>query len=110
MKIKYTMKNYFKGGVHMPYGYGGYGAGTGTVAGAGAGFDGFGGGFLNPYTMIIVILIVLQWFRVGNGVYSGAGVAGAVTPEPGLLNNGGLFIIAIFLLVFCGCGRSGGAY
>jgi uncharacterized membrane protein len=68
-----------KGAVNMPYGY---------------------NGFLNPYTMIIVILIVLQWFRVGNGHGGGIG------PEPGLLNNGGLFIIAIFLLVFCSCGKS----
>jgi len=54
--------------------------------------------FLNPYTMIIVILIVLQWFRVGS---NGSGFG----PEPGLLNNGGLFIIAIFLLAYCVCGR-----
>jgi hypothetical protein len=60
---------------------------------------GFGGGFLNPYTMIILILIVLQWFRVGSG---GAGIG---TPEPGLLNCGGLFIIALFLLVYCSCAR-----
>jgi hypothetical protein len=69
---------------------------------------GFGGGFLNPYTMIIVILIVLQWFRVGcnnNVAGAGYGAGGPISPEPGLLNNGGLFIIAIFLLVFCGCGR-----
>jgi len=58
-------------------------------------------GFLNPYTMIIVILIVLQWFRVGCR----DGVGGVGTPEPGLLCNGGLFIIAIFLLAYCGCGR-----
>ena len=58
------------------------------------------GGFLNPYTMIILILIVLQWFRIGSG---GAGIG---TPEPGLLSCGGLFIIALFLLVYCGgCGR-----
>jgi hypothetical protein len=59
-------------------------------------------GFLNPYTMIIVILIVLQWFRVGC---CNNGVGGVGSPEPGLLNNGGLFIIAIFLLVYCACGR-----
>jgi hypothetical protein len=62
---------------------------------------GFGGGFLNPYTMIIVILIVLQWFRVGVGGVGGAGVL----PEQGLLACGGLFIIALFLLVYCGCQR-----
>jgi hypothetical protein len=54
---------------------------------------------LNPNTMIIVILIVLQWFRVGNNHVG-------ITPEPGLLNNGGLFIITLFLLVYCGgCGK-----
>jgi hypothetical protein len=70
---------------------------------------GYNNHFLNPYTMIIVILIVLQWFRVGCCSPVGAtpiGVNGAqpaVSPEPGLLNNGGLFIIAIFLLAYCGC-------
>jgi hypothetical protein len=58
------------------------------------------GGFLNPYVMIIVILIVLQWFRVG--VRDGVGGIGG---ERGLLECGGLFIIAIFLLVFCACGK-----
>jgi hypothetical protein len=72
----------------MPYGYGG----------------------LNPYVLIIVILIVLQWFRVGssNTNVAGVGFSGGtpMSPEPGLLNNGGLFIIALFLLVFCGCFRN----
>jgi hypothetical protein len=78
----------FKGGPNMQYGY---------------------NNFLNPYTMIIVILIVLQWFRVGcygTGIPAAPGVAGiqqVFTPEPGLLNNGGLFIITIFLLSYCGC-------
>jgi hypothetical protein len=61
------------------------------------------GGFLNPYVMIFVISIVLQWFRVGC---NRDGVGGAGSPEPGLLNNGGLFIIAMFLLVFCSYGRN----
>jgi hypothetical protein len=55
-------------------------------------------GFLNPYVMIIVILIVLQWFRVGH---NGNGIG----PENGLLACGGLFIIALFLLVYCACGN-----
>lgn len=61
-------------------------------------------GFLNPYTMIIVILIVLQWFRVGckHHDYDGGHHHGQ---EKGLLDNGGLFIIALFLLVFCSCGK-----
>jgi hypothetical protein len=86
----------------MPYGYGG-----GQQYG-GAQMPVMGGGFLNPYVMIIVILIVLQWFRVGckSNDYGGNVGGIGVGPEPGLLNNGGLFIIAIFLLVFCGaCGR-----
>lgn len=56
---------------------------------------GFGGNGFNAYTWIILILIVLQWFRVGYG--------GASGPENGLLCNGGLFIIALFLLVACAC-------
>jgi hypothetical protein len=72
------------------YGYPGVGyPGAGPGIGGGAGF--------NAWTWIILILIVLQWFRVGYG-----GVGG-VLPEGGLLCNGGLFIITIFLLVACGC-------
>lgn len=73
------------------FGYGGYGLGAGLGYGGGNGF--------NAWTWIILILIVLQWFRVGYGG------AGGVLPEGGLLCNGGLFIIAIFLLVACGCFR-----
>jgi hypothetical protein len=64
---------------------------------------GMGGGF-NVWTWIILILIVLQWFRVG-GIGGGGipGVPGGPGPEHGLVNNGGLFIIAIFLLVACSC-------
>ena len=60
---------------------------------------GYGGSGFNAWTWIILILIVLQWFRVG---FNGVGGAGAL-PESGLLCNGGLFIITIFLLVACGC-------
>jgi hypothetical protein len=71
-----------------------------------------GGSGFNAWTWIILILIVLQWFRVGyGGGIGGAGVAGAPgipVAEPGLMANGGLFIIAIFLLVACGCFRGGG--
>lgn len=63
------------------------------------GFNGFNG--FNAWTWIILILIVLQWFRVGNNGHECSG--GGKTPEKGLLDNGGLFIIAIFLLVACGC-------
>jgi hypothetical protein len=55
-------------------------------------------GFINPYTIIILILIVLQWFRVGS--HSDV----APTPQPGLVSNGGLFIITLFLLAYCSCG------
>ncbi len=79
------------------FGYSGYGM-------PGYGMPGYGGGFggngFNAWTWIILILIVLQWFRVGFG---GAGGPGGVLPESGLLCNGGLFIITIFLLVACGC-------
>lgn len=74
---------------------------------------GFGGGAgFNAWTWIILILIVLQWFRVGfGGAPVGVpGVPGVPPPvgEVGLMANGGLFIIAIFLLVACGCFK--GAY
>lgn len=60
--------------------------------------NGFGG--FNPFIWIILILIVLQWFRVGSNGFDGAGGS-----ERGLVNNGGLFIIAIFLLAACACKR-----
>jgi hypothetical protein len=60
---------------------------------------GYGGTGFNVWTWIILILIVLQWFRVGDGG------AGGILPENGLLCNGGLFIITIFLLAACGCFR-----
>lgn len=55
---------------------------------------GFSGNYL--WTIIILILIVLQWFRVGWG-------EGSVGPESGFVNNGGLFIITLFILVACSC-------
>jgi hypothetical protein len=69
-----------------------------------------GGAGFNAWTWIILILIVLQWFRVGyGGGIGGPGIGGGpVVAEPGLMANGGLFIIAIFLLVACGCFRGGG--
>lgn len=69
-------------------------------------FGSSGGGF-NAWTWIILILIVLQWFRVG---YGGIAAVGAPGPEKGLMANGGLFIIAIFLLVACGCFKEPGCY
>lgn len=71
----------------------------------------YGGCGVNPYVWIILILIVLQWFRVGSNGYDGAGgPGGGISPERGLLNNGGLFIIAIFLLVACSCSKSNPIY
>lgn len=57
---------------------------------------GYNGGF-NVWTWIILILIVLQWFRVGGHGLGGPG------GESNLLCNGGLFIIALFLIATCGC-------
>lgn len=64
----------------------------------------YGSNGFNVWAWIILILIVLQWFRLGNNGYGGAGGhGGGISPENDLLNNGGLFIIAIFLLAACGC-------
>jgi hypothetical protein len=54
---------------------------------------GFNGNYL--WAIIILILIVLQWFRVWGH--------GGVSPEGNLLPNGGLFIITLFILVACSC-------
>jgi hypothetical protein len=63
---------------------------------------GFGGN--NLWAIVILILIVLQWFRVGG---YGVGVPGVGGPGPGaelgLMANGGLFIIALFILIACSC-------
>jgi formate hydrogenlyase subunit 4 len=48
-------------------------------------------GYPNLYPLIILILIVLQW---------------ALTPTGGqgnLTDNGGLFIITLFALIYCSC-------
>lgn len=65
-------------------------------------YEGYGFNSNYIFMIIILILIVLQWFRVGGYGVPG-GVGGAVTPEPGLLANGGLFIIALFILIACSC-------
>jgi hypothetical protein len=68
------IKNKYKGGICMPYG-------------------------VNLYTLIILVLIVLQWFRVGC-----VPGPGGVSPEGDLTTNGGLFIITLFFLIACSCG------
>lgn len=58
----------------------------------------------SPIVWIILILIVLQWFKVGDHGHDGiGGPGGCISPETNLVKNGGLFIIAIFLLVACSC-------
>jgi hypothetical protein len=64
----------------------------------------YGSNGFSPFVWIILVLIVLQWFRVGSNGFDGiGGPGGAISPERCLVNNGGLFIIAIFLLVACAC-------
>jgi len=57
-------------------------------------------GFNSLWVIVILILIVLQWFRVGG---YGQGGPGGIGPESGLNSNGGLFIIALFILIACSC-------
>jgi hypothetical protein len=68
-------------------------------------YAGTGYGFPNMFVIIILILIVLQWFRVGSNPVGVAGVGGPGPgyPETGLMSNGGLFIIALFILIACSC-------
>jgi hypothetical protein len=67
----------------------------------------YGSNGFNPWVWIILVLIVLQWFRVGSNGFDGiGGPGGAISPEGCLVRNGGLFIIAIFLLAACGCFRA----
>lgn len=58
--------------------------------------------FPNFYMLIIVVLIVLQWFRVSTN--SGETHNG-ILPEANLVNNGGLFIITLFFLAACVCNQ-----
>ncbi|QCX33068.1 hypothetical protein FDN13_04715 [Caloramator sp. E03] len=69
------------------------------VAGGGMGC---GCNYSNPWTLIILILVVLQFSKKkfhdcddddDDGLFGG------------LIDNGILFIIALFLLVYCGCGK-----
>jgi hypothetical protein len=53
---------------------------------------------INPYPAIILILIVLQWFRVWK-----KDEEEEECNSNNLLSNGGLFIITLFLLVYCSC-------
>lgn len=66
--------------------------------------DYVGYGYPNIYIIIILILIVLQWFRVGCLGTAGAAAPGAL-PESVLISNGGLFIITLFILIACSCLR-----
>lgn len=52
----------------------------------------------NLYPVIILILIVLQWMRT------------PANDPNNLVNNGGLFIIALFSLIFCQCVSMGHLY
>ncbi|QCX34785.1 hypothetical protein FDN13_04710 [Caloramator sp. E03] len=50
--------------------------------------------FGNPWTLIILILIVLKFSSGKDHGWGG-----------GMIDNSILFIIALFLLVYCGCGK-----
>nr|WP_143287245.1 hypothetical protein [Caloramator quimbayensis] len=55
---------------------------------------GCGCNYSNPWTLIILILVVLQFSNKKGHDWCG-----------GLIDNGILFIIALFLLMYCGCGK-----
>ena len=78
--------------------------GTGYGAGLGAGYGAGGFGAKNCIcsfpTLVVLILIVLQFSRYGKG----HGYDGGSRGEP--VGNGILFIIALFYLSCAGCGRA----
>lgn len=53
----------------------------------------YNNGFSNAFVFIILVLIILQWLRS----CSEGG------KDTNLLNNGGLFIITLFILAACYC-------
>lgn len=57
--------------------------------------------FPNFYMLLILVLIVLQWLRVGSP--AAVGSTPGVLPDSNLTTNGGLFIITLFLLAACSC-------
>lgn len=72
---------------------------------------GSGGGCYNIFSLIILILVVLQFGRkkgllprreCNEGI-----IAGTEDRDEGLVDNGILFIITIFLLIWCTCGKGG---
>lgn len=52
------------------------------------------------YMFLILVLIVLQWFRVDR---PSSGETSGVLSESNLVSNGGLFIITLFFLAACIC-------
>lgn len=58
--------------------------------------------YTNPWTLIILILVVLQFSKKK---YHDCDDDDDDCIFGGLIDNGILFIIALFLLVYCGCGK-----
>lgn len=54
------------------------------------------------YVFIILVLIILQWFRVGSTT---SGAPSTAFTDSNLVSNGGLFIITLFVLIACSCGN-----
>jgi len=64
---------------------------------------GYGGGsYSNIYSLLILILIVCQFCKKGK--WWGRDEE-CEEEEHGLIDNSILFIIAIFILVYCSCGK-----
>ncbi|SKA90161.1 hypothetical protein SAMN05443428_11045 [Caloramator quimbayensis] len=74
------------------YSYPSYGGGMGC-----------GCNYSNPWTLIILILVVLQFSKKKSHDCDDDDDDGGFFG--GLIDNGILFIIALFLLVYCGCGK-----
>ena len=70
----------------------------------GGDYGGGNGSYSNIYSLLILILIVLQFSKCKKHEHD---EDDECEHEHGLIDNSILFIIAIFLLIYCSCGKKG---
>ena len=74
----------------------------------GGGYGGGNSSYSNIYSLLILILIVLQFTKCKKFFHDDDECDHDEHEcEHGLIDNSVLFIIAIFLLIYCSCGKKG---